>query len=343
MEPEAAGAAAAESAAAGALRATEGWEFRTFLVGSTPPPGLEGDAAEAFRKAANRTLAVHLHRAWGGTRTPEFRRPELRLVVRFPGGAVDLFPLPLFVYGRYRKLRRGLPQSRFFCPLCHGSGCRNCGGKGLMAEGSVAEFLEGPLREAAGATAAAFRGCGREDADVRMLGAGRPFAVTLEGPRRRTLPWEEVAASAAAASAGAVEFPVLFAIDEAAAKRVSSVHPPKRYRARVEVEGGATAEDAARLAAALPGLVLAQRTPRRVQRRRADLVRERRILGATARAEEGVLEMEIRTEPGTYVKEMISGDEGRTTPSAAAILGRPCRCVELDVLEVEAEDPPRAA
>jgi tRNA pseudouridine synthase 10 len=176
-----------------------------------------------------------------------------------------------------------------------------------------------------------------------MLGAGRPFAVTLEGPRRRTLPWEAIAAGAAAASAGAVEFPVLYAIDEAAAKRVSSVHPPKRYRARVEVEGGATAEDAARLAEALPGLLLAQRTPKRVERRRVDLVRERRILAAAAaRAEDGLLDLEIRCEPGTYVKEMISGDGGRTTPSATSLLGRPCRCVELDVLDVEAEDPPRA-
>jgi tRNA pseudouridine synthase 10 len=42
------------------------------------------------------------------------------------------------------------------------------------------------------------------------------------------------------------------------------------------------------------------------------------------------------------VKELITGDEGRTTPSVAALLGTPCRCVELDVLDVAgpADDPP---
>lgn len=40
----------------------------------------------------------------------------------------------------------------------------------------------------------------------------------------------------------------------------------------------------------------------------------------------------IRTDAGTYVKELISGDDGRTEPSFAALLGQQCFCAELDVL-----------
>ena len=123
-------------------------------------------------------------------------------------------------------------------------------------------------------------------------------------------------------------------------EKVPAVHPPKTYRARVEVEGGATGDDASRLAQGLSGAVLAQRTPVRVSRRRADLVRERRVLEASTRLlEDGALELDVRTEGGTYIKEMISGDSGRTEPSASSILGRPCVCAALDVLEVEMEDP----
>ena len=37
---------------------------------------------------------------------------------------------------------------------------------------------------------------------------------------------------------------------------------------------------------------------------------------------------------GTYVKEWISGDDERTSPSLAKLLGVGCRCAELDVQEI---------
>jgi len=43
----------------------------------------------------------------------------------------------------------------------------------------------------------------------------------------------------------------------------------------------------------------------------------------------------IRCEGGLYVKELISGDDRRTTPSLSALLGVNAKVEELDVLEVE--------
>jgi len=55
----------------------------------------------------------------------------------------------------------------------------------------------------------------------------------------------------------------------------------------------------------------------------------------------------IRTEHGTYVKEVVNGESGATKPSLAELLGLPCRCLELDVLailDVEGKaEPPRPA
>lgn len=343
MDSAAAGEEAGRALLGTALRATEGWEFRTFLCGTTPPPDLPPEEAEAFRRGANRGLGRALEEAWGGARSVAFRDPEARLLARFPGGTVEIRTVPLAVYGRYRKSSRALPQTPFHCPACRGRGraCGACGGTGRLLPGSVAELLVPRLVEASGAEEGVFSGSGREDADVRMLGEGRPFVVTLRCPRRRALDFPSLAA--AAGSPGVAEFPVLHPVAAEEAARVPATHPPKRYRARVAVEGGAGEEEAALLGIRLSGAVLAQRTPVRVARRRADRVRERRVLEAEASVlPGGDLELRVRTEGGTYVKEMISGDGGRTEPSAASILGRPCFCTALDVLAVEMEDPPPA-
>ena len=44
--------------------------------------------------------------------------------------------------------------------------------------------------------------------------------------------------------------------------------------------------------------------------------------------------MHIRTEHGTYVKEVINGESGSTTPSLSGLLGLPCRCLDLDVVAI---------
>jgi len=45
-------------------------------------------------------------------------------------------------------------------------------------------------------------------------------------------------------------------------------------------------------------------------------------------------EMKIKTEGGLYIKELISGDEGRSKPNVSEILGVNAICEQLDVIEV---------
>ena len=42
----------------------------------------------------------------------------------------------------------------------------------------------------------------------------------------------------------------------------------------------------------------------------------------------------MRCQHGTYVKEWISGDDGRTTPSLAGLVECEARCEMLDVLDI---------
>ena len=92
----------------------------------------------------------------------------------------------------------------------------------------------------------------------------------------------------------------------------------------------------------LRDLVLRQETPRRVLHRRANLVRRRTVRNCSVEiSETGPMvrrfDLTVRVQSGTYIKELISGDEGRTNPSISALLRAPCDCAELDVLEVHCD------
>jgi tRNA pseudouridine synthase 10 len=49
-------------------------------------------------------------------------------------------------------------------------------------------------------------------------------------------------------------------------------------------------------------------------------------------------ELVLRCQGGLYIKELISGDGGRTKPSVSDVLGIPAKCVQLDVMNVAMGD-----
>ena len=78
-----------------------------------------------------------------------------------------------------------------------------------------------------------------------------------------------------------------------------------------------------------------QRTPYRVSHRRADKTREKYIFKIEGKwIKTNLFEFKIETQGGTYIKELINGDEGRTSPSFSEIFKIPLFCKELDVLEI---------
>ena len=115
----------------------------------------------------------------------EYKKPDVVVLVRPFTGEVILQSNPLYIRGAYKKLVRGIPQSRWFCRSCRGEGCPKCNGTGKMYSESVEEIIAGPLLEKTGGEDVAFHAAGREDVDARMLGTGRPFIMEVKKPRRR--------------------------------------------------------------------------------------------------------------------------------------------------------------
>ena len=85
----------------------------------------------------------------------------------------------------------------------------------------------------------------------------------------------------------------------------------------------------------LDGKIIYQRTPIRVVHRRADKTREKKIYEIHGKwIDSRHFQFKIKSIGGTYIKELASGDSGRTTPSLTGILGVGLKCTELDVLEI---------
>lgn len=325
-----------------ATRAAEGFEWHRFTCGSRwDPERLAREEAlwievgtewgESARSAFNRELGKKMEAASGAAGGTD--RPDVVFLADLPVGRVEITVLPIYVRGRYRKLDRTLPQTRWPCRRCRGRGCTTCGGTGKTYPTSVEEIIAAPFLAATGAEGTRFHGMGREDIDARMLGRGRPFVLELLRPRGRSVDLAEMAATLAREAAGRVEVLDLAPSDAPEVVRVKEASPEKSYRVGVVGHVGlAKVNEALDLALRQP---IAQRTPKRVAHRRSDRVRTRRVVAArVVEASEGRFTVDLRTEAGMYVKEWVEGDDGRTEPSLAALVGAPLKVEFLDVLEI---------
>jgi len=109
----------------------------------------------------------------------------------------------------------------------------------------------------------------------------------------------------------------------------------KIYRAIVFTSEDVTPEKLGKIEETFRDSVIEQRTPTRVLKRRKERARRRKVLKVkTAFLAPRLFEALIECEGGLYIKELISGDNGKTKPSFSEILGCDAKCVMLDVLYV---------
>jgi tRNA pseudouridine synthase 10 len=251
-------------------------------------------------------------------------------------------PVKVFVEGRYRKLSRDLPQTVFFCPDCKGhprrrKGCARCEGFGKLTRDSVQELIGWVLGAAFQTRKNKFHGAGREDVNVRMLGEGRPFVMELVNPKVLDVDLAAAEAEINRRNEGRLEVRGMHWTEKQRVQVVKEARRAKEYRALVRVEPSVELARAKELVGRRFSVV--QRTPGRVAHRRADLERERWLeVAAIEPAGEGLLEVVLRTQHGTYVKEAISGEDGATRPSLSELLGARCECLELDVTNILDEE-----
>jgi len=305
------------------VKAGKNIEFETFLVGSRFPEDIKErekaiweelgiETGEPINREFNRELGKAFGRRTGKETS---NNPDVVFIVEPFSESIELQINPLYVYGRYRKLVRGIPQT----PLPD-------------FEDSVASIICRAFSEAFGGKCV-FKGAGREDVDVRTLGSGRPFIVEIKRPKRRKVDLEKLAGEINAS--GKIEVLDLHFVSAKDAEEVLTKNHKKEYLALVLVEEGVTPEETEEVARKLRGLEIHQRTPWRVRKARADKIRMKKVHEAEARwIDETHFELRLVTDGGLYIKELISGDNGRTRPSVTDLLGKRAWCERLDVLNI---------
>ena len=318
-------------------------EFDSFIVGSRIDKEIKKRDeefieelnldVEPIKKEINRIIGKRLEREL--SKEVNFEKQDIIVnvnLIRKPKVRIQINPI--FIEGKYNKYVRGIPQTKWPCGKCKGRGCEECNFTGKQYPCSVEELISEHILKATNGYEAKFHGAGREDIDVLMLGSGRPFVLEIKEPKIRKINLNKLETEINKINHGKTQYHNLKFThrNRKAEIKVSSPDAYKVYRALVECDGGYDVEKLSELSQLGE---IHQQTPIRVSHRRADKVRIKHVLDLSCKViDDTHFEMIIKTEGGLYIKELISGDGGRSHPNVADKLGVNAFCKQLDVIEV---------
>ncbi|MBN1109837.1 MAG: tRNA pseudouridine(54/55) synthase Pus10, partial [Methanomassiliicoccales archaeon] len=290
------------------VRKLEEVQYDNFLVGTRVDPMVQAreeelwsvvgqEFAEPIKSELNREIGKAVFAING--KEVEFKNPQVVALVDTRFAHVELDVAPLFIYGRYRKLSREIPQTKWPCRVCQGKGCPRCSGTGKMYPTSVQELIGDVILPHAGAKEHFFHGMGREDIDALMLGTGRPFVIEISSPLVRNLDMEAVQGEINEKGKGLIEVMGLRVSTREEVRRVKEVDPEKEYRVQVSIQGKVNKDRVDEVLRTFNRTRIVQRTPVRVAHRRADLKRERCIIYVVLEGFQGDrMTLRLRTESG---------------------------------------------
>jgi len=327
------------------VEAFSDYEFETFLIGSVVDEDIIGSESEiqqrfglekfgeSVKNELNRVIGLKVWKKIG--KEVSFSKPDIVGVVDTRFDSISLQVAPIFLYGRYVKLNRTIPQTIWNCKRCWGKGCEYCDQTGKIYQTSVQEIIGDVILKETGGTRHLFHGMGREDIDARMLGTGRPFILEISNPKKRNLELGRMTRLVNDVAPEKVRISGLHFTEREHVSNIKNMKVDKTYFVEVEFEEEVDAEKLTKIEEEFTGRLISQRTPTRVAHRRSDLVRERKVININCRLEDGRhAAFTIKGESGLYIKELIHGNEGRTQPCVSEFVGTGCKVLSLDVLAV---------
>lgn len=316
------------------------YEFGSFLIGCVPTDKMRRleeemwditgvDHVETIRSEINREVGKRVEKKVGKPFDP--KNPDIVVIVDLKRNEVKMQVKSLFVAGGYKKMVRGIPQTKWTCMECGGKGCVSCGGEGKRYKTSVQEIIGKPLEKAADGKDNAFHGSGREDIDARCLDY-RPFVLEVVKPKKRSIDLRKLEKQINRSKK--VNVKGLKFSDKAFVRDIKSGSHDKTYSAEVDFESPIDKKLVKNLKI-LIGKTISQKTPNRVKHRRADIMRRRKVLAFSFKVlAKKKARITVKSTAGLYIKELIHGDEGRTKPSVAELLNNKVKRIVLDVTKI---------
>lgn len=222
---------------------------------------------------------------------------------------------PVYLLCKYNKYSRDISQTRW--------------GK---YNDSVEGFILEACKKMYNCTNIFLHGAGREDVDVHMLGEGRLCTIEIIEPQKRKIDFKQLEKKIEEVSEKQIKLNVIKPVGKEFIWIGKEGKFEKEYRAVVEFEKEVSNEIIKEIEEIKH---IKQRTPTRVEHRRADLIRERNIYKIKkVSKQKNIVTFDIMTQAGAYIKELISGDDGRTQPNFSLIAKCNAKCIQLDVKEV---------
>ncbi|XP_011268962.1 putative tRNA pseudouridine synthase Pus10 [Camponotus floridanus] len=253
----------------------------------------------------------------------------------------------IFIGGCYNKFSRKLSQTPWFIN----------GEK--KVDTSVQDLLCNLIAETVKAESIKFLSSGREDVDVRNIYSGRPFAVELLNPRMTNITNELLRHLVVNINQSTKQvqitsgLKVLSKLDLKKLKEGENVKT-KFYRALCVCKSANSLSQLETLNE-LKNIKIIQKTPIRVLHRRPLSPRTRtiyemrvrwakphelkKLLQVSAESTDKFFILDVKTQAGTYVKEFVHGDFGRTKPSLCDFLNTEVDIVALDVTGINLQWP----
>ncbi len=318
------------------------YEFNTFLIGTKLSPELlqkeeemieeiGAEFYESLKSTLNREIGKIIENKMG--KKADRENADITVLVDLEKDVISLQVKSLYVYGEYQKLSRNIPQATWYCPNCKGKGCEKCKGKGLLYPTSVQMIIEKPLLKASKGKKSKIHAEGREDIDARCL-AWRPFVIEIVKPKIRKIDLKKIEKTINKSKKVKVRNLRIIENGKQLIRKIKTERSEKTYKAIVVFEREIDEEKVKELKK-LNGAIIFQKTPTRVLARRADKERKRRVIKISYKLiNKKTLELIIRTSAGLYVKELISGDNGRTKPNVSEILNNTPKKILLDVIKI---------
>ncbi|MHB8360682.1 MAG: tRNA pseudouridine(54/55) synthase Pus10 [Thermoplasmataceae archaeon] len=311
-------------------RLSSNYEFSTFLVGSRFPEdkiNLEREIQSSFAGSEGESIRKEFNRELGkvfeldSEKNANFKNPEITFIIDTNFDSIKLEVRSIFIYGVYLKMRRDIPQTRWIKYSEINDSVESIIGERALVLTKGKEYF--------------LHGAGREDVDVRMLGNGREFVLEVTDPMIRSIDLQLFEDSVNKSEKG-VMISGLIIVERKKVSEVKDERHDKTYIAKIAPEDSILDEKIlADSLSSIRGKLIYQRTPLRVTESRSDAIRERRILDAKLLSVDGnIATVEITAEAGTYIKELVNGDLGRTKGSLTEIYGKSLKVIELDVVKI---------
>ncbi|NIO21461.1 MAG: tRNA pseudouridine(54/55) synthase Pus10 [Candidatus Aenigmarchaeota archaeon] len=303
-----------------ATKILKGLDFERFMVGVKMSDSLAMAEESLWEKAGiaycepikyeiNREMGKLIEKKMG--KIPDENRPEVIILIDLQKRRIETSINPIYVYGEYKKLVRGIPQTRL---------------RGYKE--TVEDIIARPLLMVTKGFSHKLHACGREDKQARCLD-WRPFILEIDQPLKRRINLKDAEGKInkdKRIKVKGLRYSSRKEIVEMKKKRIEKVYKlianferPVRNITRVKKIVG----------------VVNQKTPDRLLPRQSDKLRHKKVKSIRwKKINTKTYEFHIHTEAGLYINELVSGDKGRTKPSVSEILENQGKLKEFDVLKI---------